>query len=411
MPRPFPLYVALRYLTARRKQTVISIVTVISVAGVAAGVMALVLAMAITNGYRTALQEKLIGATAHFWVMEKEVSSGIPNWRAIADKLKALPHVLEVAPTLYDGVMFNGPTQATAGVLKGILPPKEAPVPEVLRHLKAGRFEDWSMARGYQPIILGVSLAEQLGVKVDDRVGVISRYGDMTAFGPKYTRYEFRVVGIFETGLFDLDSTWAFTSMRAVQGILGLQDVANAVEVNLDDPDRADIVAAEAEKLVGPKLGASSWKEHNRRLLSALQGERMVAMITIGLILLMAVLNILTSLTMAVMEKYRDIAVLMSMGTRRSTVSRIFVLQGLLIGIAGTAIGLVAGHALCFVLERFQVLRLDQAVYSLNYVPVLPRPQDAIWISIAALVVSLLATIYPARAASRIAPAEALRYQ
>ncbi|MEZ5353747.1 MAG: ABC transporter permease [Bryobacteraceae bacterium] len=411
MFRSFPFFVALRYLTARRKQTVLSIVTVISVAGVAAGVMALVLAMAITNGYRTALQTKLIGATAHVWVMEKEVSSGIPNWREVSEKVKSIPHVRHVSPSLYDGVMFNGPIQATPGVLKGILSPDRAAVPDALRHLKAGRFESWDLARGHQPIILGSNLADQLGVKVEDTVGVISRYGDQTPFGPKYTQHRFRVIGIFETGLFDLDSSWAYTSMKAVQDILGLQDVANAVEMTLDDPDRSDAVAKEAEKLVGPKLGASDWKQHNRRLLSALQGERMVAMITIGLILLMAVLNILTSLTMMVMEKHRDIAILISMGARQPVISRIFVLQGILIGIAGTGIGLITGHILCFVAERYQLLRLDQAVYSLNYVPVLPRLSDSVWISLVAIAVSFLATLYPARGATRIAPAEALRFQ
>jgi lipoprotein-releasing system permease protein len=407
----FPLYVALRYLTARRKQTVISIVTVISVAGVTAGVMALVLALAITNGYRTALQQKLIGATAHFWVMEKEISSGIPNWREVAEKVRGLPHVRDVAPSLYEGVIFNGPTQTTAGVLKGILPPGQAPVPELLRHLRSGRFENWDPARGHQPIILGVNLAEQLGVKLEDTVGVIPRYGELTAFGPKATQYRFRVTGIYESGLYDLDGNWAFTSMKALQEILGLGDVANAVEANLDDPDLAGEVARQAGETLGPKLGTSTWKEHNRRLLSALQGERLVAMITIGLILLMAVLNILTSLTMMVMEKHRDIAILISMGTGKQTISQIFVLQGILIGVSGTAIGLVLGHALCFVLEHWQVLKLDAAVYSLNYVPVLPRLRDSVWVSVAAMAVSFLATLYPARSATRIAPAEALRFQ
>ncbi len=411
MPNSFPFFVALRYLTARRKQTVISIVTVISMAGVAAGVMALVVAMAITNGYRTALQTKLIGATAHLWVMEKEISSGIPNWREVSEKVKKLPHVRDVSPSLYDGVMFNGPVQASPGVLKGILNPDRAAVPDALRHLKAGRFDNWDLARGHEPIILGSNLAEQLGVKVDDVVGVVSRYGDQTPLGPKYTQHQFRVIGLFESGLYDLDSSWAFTSMKAVQNILGLQDVANAVEMTLDDPDVADVVAREAEKLVGPKLGASNWKEHNRRLLSALKGERLVAMITIGLILLMAVLNILTSLTMMVMEKHRDIAILISMGARQPVISRIFILQGILIGIAGTSIGLVIGHILCFVAERYQLLRLDQSVYSLSYVPVLPRLSDSIWISLVALAVSFLATLYPARSAARIAPAEALRFQ
>ena len=407
----FELFVALRYLTARRKQAVISIITAISVLGVTAGVAALVIAMAITTGFRNALQEKLLGATAHVIVLEKEPSHGIDNWRARVKNLAALPGVTQASPSLYDIVMFSGPLRPAGGTIKGILGPEGSPPPEPLRRLKEGTFRDWKNVRGYPPILLGSKLAQQTGMRVGAVVRVLSPQGELTPFGPKLVEHPFRVTGIFESGFYDLDNSWAFTSLEAVQRILGVGDVVNAIELQVRDVYRAADVAREAEKAAGAGLAATHWMEQNRQLLNALRMERVVTGITIGLIQMVAALNILISLVMMVMEKHRDIAILMSMGTRPAQIAWIFRLQGALIGVAGTVLGLALGYTLSWLADRGRWVQLDESIYSISYVPFQARAWDGLWIAVAAVGVSLLATLYPARAAARIAPAEALRYE
>jgi len=320
--------------------------------------------------------------------------------------------VLEATPALYSSVMFTGAIQSAGGYLKGILPPGQAPPPEALRKLKDGAFTGWGpTAGGYAPIILGSHLARQTGMRIHDIIRVLSPQGELTPFGPRLAEFRFRVVGIFESGFFDLDNSWAFASLESVQKVLSVSDVVNAIELQVRDIYQAPAVAASAEKAAGPGLGATHWMEQNRQLLNALRMEKVVTVITIGLIQLVAALNILISLVMMVMEKHRDIAILLSMGTRKEQISRIFMMQGLLIGVTGTVIGLVTGYTLCYFADRHQWIRLDEAVYSLSFVPFHPRPFDGLWIAAVALGVSLLATLYPARSAARIAPAEALRYE
>jgi lipoprotein-releasing system permease protein len=408
----FELFVALRYLMAKRRQAVISLITGISVLGVAAGVMALVIALAVNNGFRNTLQRNLLGATAHVVVLEKKPEFGIAEWRALADKLAKLEGVNQAAPALYSGVMFTGPMQSAGGFLKGILPPHQSRTPDALRNLKAGKFTDWNPADGgIPPIILGSHLAQQTGMQVNDIIRVLSPQGELTPFGPRLAEFRFRVTGIFESGFFDLDNSWAFVSLESAQRVLSVGNVVNAIELSIDNIYRAPEIAAEAQQAAGKGLGATHWMEQNKQLLSALRMEKVVTIITIGLIQLVSALNILISLVMMVMEKHRDIAILMSMGTRQEQIGRIFKLQGLLIGIAGTVLGLAAGYTLCHLADSQQWIQLDEAVYSLRFVPFHPRPIDAIWISATALGVSFLATIYPSRAAARIAPAESLRYE
>jgi lipoprotein-releasing system permease protein len=407
----FELFIALRYLTAKRKQAVISVITAISVIGVAAGVMALVIALAVNNGFRSTLQRNLLGATAHISVLEKEPGAGIENYEALAAKLLKLPGVVEAAPSLYGEVLLIGPLRSSGAVLKGIPPPAEMPPPEALRSLKVGKFENWDDAGGLPPIILGSRLARTLGMRENSVVRVLSPQGELTPFGPRTAEFRFRVVGIFESGFFDLDNVWAFTSIEAVQRVLSTGDVVNAIELRLADMDRAGEVARLVDPLVGPELAATTWMEQHGQLLGALRMERAVTAITIGLIQMVAALNILISLVMMVMEKHRDIALLMSMGARESQIRRIFQLQGVLIGVTGIVLGLVAGYTLSFLADKYRWIQLDETVYSLSFVPFQPRWLDGVWIAGAALLISFVATIYPARSATRIAPAEALRYE
>lgn len=410
MKHRFEFFVALRYLKARRKQAVISIITVISILGVAAGVMALIIALAINNGFRNTLQRNLLGATAHVTILEREPLYGIENWQELVAKLRALPHVRAVSPALYGQVFLTG-IHSEGAVLKGINLAQELETGDVLRNLRRGSAEALANARGYPGLIVGSKLAQKTGLLLDSIATVMSPQGELTPFGPRPKTVRFRVVGIFETGLYDFDAGWAFTTLEAAQQILSLKDVVNAIELRLDDIYRAPEVSRAAEQIAGPQLAATNWMEQNRQIFNALRMERAVTAITIGLIELVAALNILITLTMMVMEKYRDIAVLMSMGARREQIRRIFVFQGLTIAAVGTALGLAVGHLLCWLADRHRWVRLDEEIYSLSFVPFEPRWTDSLWVAAAALLVGYVATLYPSRNATRIAPAEALRYE
>lgn len=411
MLRDFEFFVARRYLMAKRKQAMISVITVISIAGVAAGVMALIVALAVNNGFRSTLQRNLVGATAHVTVLEKEPGYGIENWRELASKLAKRPHVESATPTLYGSVFLSGPVQSAGAVIKGIGLSAGYEPPPFLKNLKEGSLRALDQADQLPGLILGSRLAQSTGMTPGARVQLISPQGEMTPFGPRPAYHWFRVAGIFESGFYDLDSAWAFTTLASAQRVLSLNDVVNAVELRLDDIYLAGEVARSIENDVKPKLGATNWMEQNKQLLGALQMERSVTVVTIGLIQLVAALNILIALVMMVMEKHRDIAILVSMGARREQVQRIFMLQGVLIGVTGAAIGLAAGHVINYFAGRYRWIRLSEEVYSLSFVPFEPRWIDSVWVAAAAVAVSFIATLYPARNAARIVPAEALRYE
>lgn len=406
----FEWMVAVRYLRAKRKQTVISIITVISVLGVAAGVASLIIALAINNGFGSTLQASLLSATAHVSIQERHPSFGIEGWQALVPKLRRLGHVTAVTPGLYDQVGLRGPLVSVGAILKGVPMGRGAAVPEMLERLKAGSLQAFdNPPQGVNSVVLGARLAEQAGVGLGSRVTVIGN--ELTPFSVAPTLFRFHVVGIFESGLYDLDSSWAFTSLDAAQHVLDLPDVVNSIELRLDDVYQASAVARAAAPIIGPKLIAQTWMNQNRSILNALRLEKIVSLITVGLIELVAALNILVALVMLVMEKHRDIAILMSMGARREQIRRIFILQGLLIGGLGSALGLIAGYSVSALFNHYQWLRLDEQIYSISYVPFLSRPTDALWVAGLALATSLIATLHPSGSASKIAPAEALRYE
>lgn len=406
----FELFVARRYLRAKRKQAVISVISVISVLGVAAGVMALIIALAVNNGFRDTFQRSLLGATAHINILEKQVDQGIPDWRNLVSKIEKVPRVTGAAATLYGSVFLSGPLQPSGCVLKGIDPAAPSQRADLLKVLKQGSLDGLDDAE-LPGIILGSKLAQEVGMRLHSQIQVISPQGEMTPFGPRPTYFRFRVVGIFESGFYDLDKTWAFTSLKQTQRIMSLPDIVNSIEIKVSDLDAAPEIARELEGLTGPKLAALPWTEQNRQILGAMRLERTVAVLTIGLIQMVAALNILITLIMMVMEKQRDIAILISLGTRQDQIRRIFVYQGFLIGAVGTAIGLVAGYTLCYLGDRYRWISLDEAMYSVAYVPFAARWLDGLWVAALAIGVSVLATLYPAYAATQVAPAEALRYE
>lgn len=407
MTRAFEWFVAARYLLAKRRQAVIPLVTAVSVAGVAAGVMALVIALAINSGFRQALEGSLLGATPHVVLLEKTPSTGIGNWREIASRVARIDGVAEAAPALYGKVLASGPMQSAEATLKGT----RLDSPQLRAHIREGGVEQMDDVRGLPGIVLGSHLAARIGMRTGDVVRILSPQGEMTPFGLRPVEFRFRVAAIFESGFYDLDNQMALTTIAQAQRVLALPDVVNAIELKLADPNRAPEAARAAEEAAGPELGASHWMEQNRQLLNALRLEKTVSVITISLIQLVAALNILTALFLRVMEKKRDIAVLLSMGARRAQIARIFLWQGLMLAGAGVALGLAAGYTLSLLAGRHRWIRIDEEIYSLSYVPFDPRWADSLWIAALALGVALLAAWYPARAAASVAPAETLRYE
>jgi lipoprotein-releasing system permease protein len=408
----FELFVAGRYLRARRKEKVISIITFISIAGVAAGVMALIVSLAVNNGFTSTLQRNLLAATAHVNVLEKDPGTGIGDWAHLIARFERMPHVIAVAPVLYDEVLVQGPLRGKYATLKGIEKRSELAASDTLHHLKSGsltRLADDD--NGLPSLILGTKLAQDTGTTLNSVVTVISPQGTLTPFGPRIRSQRFRVAGTFETDFYEVDDSWAYADIQSMQKLLSAGDVVNSIELRLDDMNLAPEIARQVAKEAGPEYTVVPWEEQNRDLLHALQLERAVTAITMSLIELVGALNILITLTMIVLTKYKDIAVLMSMGARRAQIRRIFILQGAMIGGVGTVIGLVLGYSLCYFADKYHLVPLNESVYSVAFVPFEPRAWDGVWISAAALGVSVLATIYPARNATRITPVEVLRYE
>ena len=468
----FELFIASRYLRAKRRQAFIGIITGISIIGVAAGVASLVVALAINNGFRQDLQQRLLGSTSHI-SLQRIADDGIRDWPPLMARLSKEPHVVAAAPAIFEQVLISRGPRARGAVLKGMIPKYERKVGDLLSSVvegSAGPLEEsenphFSQSQGEMghpsadnsnsdheasgpeskaagrsarstqaestqaeqspdsleglqqrlaampPIVVGKDMADNLGASVGSTVMVTSPQGELTPLGmvPKYKR--FHVVGIFNSGFFDYDSSWAFIRLSDAQQLFGLGDLISVLEFKIDDLDRADEVTREIENAAGSGFMAVNALRQNSALFKALKTERLVTFITIGLIVFVAALNILISLIMMVMEKTKDIAVLMSMGTRKAQVRNVFIAQGMLIGVIGTVIGLVLGYGIAYAGGHYHVISLSPEVYSIDYVPFAPRLVDGVWIAVFTVLVSFIATLYPSWSASRILPAEALRYE
>jgi len=427
----FELFVATRYLRAKRRQAFLGVITGISIVGVTAGVASLIVALAINNGFRQDLQDRLVGSSAHVQLMRVE-NDGIRDYQQLLDKMVKQPHVVAGAPAIYDPVMISRGAKARGGMLKGIIPSQERKISDLLNTVKQGSVaplettadeglratpaagsspDALERTRTLPPIILGKDLADSLGATVGSIVMVTSPQGELTPYGlvPKYAR--FKVVGIFSSGFYDYDATWGFTRLEDAQKLFALGDIVSVLEFKIDDIYQAEQVGNDMQHAAGPGFMATNWMEQNRALFRALRLERVVTFITIGLIVFVAALNILISLIMMVMEKTKDIAVLMSMGAKKRQVRRIFIAQGMLVGVIGTVLGLALGYALAYVGGRYHLISLSAEVYSIDYVPFAARAIDGLWVAAVSLGVSFVATMYPSWSAARVLPAEALRYE
>jgi lipoprotein-releasing system permease protein len=442
----FELFVASRYLRAKRRQAFIGIITAISITGVAAGVASLVIALAINNGFRQDLQDRLLGSTSNI-SLQRINDDGIRDWRSLMSRLSKQPHVVAAAPAIFEQVLISRGPRARGAVLKGMIPSDERRVSDLLSTVVEGSADALAEKPAEEahsqnaagvgvgptqngadiasddlagveeriaampPVVLGKDMADGLGAKVGSVVLVTSPQGELTPYGmvPKYNR--FRVAGIFNSGFFDYDASWAFIRLSDAQHLFGLGDLISVIEFKIDDIDKADAIATEIEDAAGSGFMAVNQLKENSALFKALKTERLATFIVIGLIVFVAALNILISLIMMVMEKTKDIAVLMSMGAHRSQVRDVFISQGVMIGVLGTILGLAIGYTLSLAGAHYHIIPLNPQVYSIDYVPFAPRWKDGAWIVGVALLLSFIATLYPSWSASRILPAEALRYE
>jgi lipoprotein-releasing system permease protein len=410
---PFELRIALRYLTARRKQAFISVISAISIVGVAVGVMALMVALGLMTGLQREIRSKILGTTSHVSIF-RSGGDAFDDYREVAERVRTLPGVLGAAPAVYGKALLTTSTGSAVATLKGVVPAEERTVTDLAEQVEDGSLDALAAADegGVPPVLLGHELAGTLGVGPGDVISVTSPQGRLTPMGmlPRVTK--FRVAGVVRSGLYEFDSAWAYVPMAAAQRMFAEGgDRASLVEVRIEDI----YAVREASTAILGRLGdgylTTNWIAMNQSLFSALWLEKVAIGITIGLIVMVAALNIVATLILLVMEKHKDIAILVSMGASRGAVTRVFVLQGAIIGAVGTLAGAALGWGVCRVLDHYKLIRVPVDVYQISYVPFTLLPQDAATVIVGALVVCFLATIHPARGAARLDPAEALRYE
>ena len=409
MDLPFELFVALRYLLAKRKQAFISLISLISAVGVMVGVMAVLIALALMTGLQGELRDRLVGSAAHVYVLK---AGGLTEPQKEVERLLAVPRVVGAAPIVQGKALVQVDTGEQGFVeLKGIIPEQERTVTQIERAMVSGKLDALNAPPDEPPaIILGKDLAAQLHVKVGDRITVMTTKGTLTPAGTWFLPRPFKVAGTFSLGLLEYDSGYAFVRLDVAQRVLG-KDEPDFIELRVDDMFAAQRVADSITSQFGAEYLAQDWADLNKSLFSALWLEKMAISITIGLIVMVAALNIAASLVLLVMEKNRDIAILKTIGTSAKSIRRIFVLQGLVIGVIGTSAGAVFGYAVIYVLDRYKLIHVPIDVYQISYVPFILQPLDFAIVILAALAICFVATIYPSRQAAKLDPAVALRYQ
>ena len=416
-------FISLRYLKAKRRQGFISLISIISVAGVAVGVMALIVVLAVMTGFTDSLREKILGINSH--IVVQRLGNGINNYQEITDAILQTDGVIAATPYTYSQTMLSVPDTSSGAVVRGIDPATAKNVLSLNSQLIRGSLidleedpasdvdqkPDISQAIILPGIILGKELARNLRVDINDKIRLFSPAGPLTPMGVIPKIKTCRVVGIFDTGMYEYDSSLAYISLTTAQDFLDLDQNVHGLELKVDDIYRASEIAAKLEKKLGFGYIVKDWISMNKNLFSALKLEKTAMFIVLALIVLVAAFNIISTLIMVVMSKGKDIAILKSMGATSRGIMRIFIYEGLIIGLTGTVLGVIGGLALCEILSKYQFIKLPSDVYPITTLPIKVLPMDVTLVAISAALITLLATIYPSWQASKIEPAVALRYE
>ncbi|MFZ5587729.1 MAG: lipoprotein-releasing ABC transporter permease subunit [Thermodesulfobacteriota bacterium] len=407
----FEVFIALRYLRAKRKQTFISLITLLSMAGVGLGVCALIVVLSVMGGFETQLKDRILGLNSHLTLYK--LASQIEDPGRVVGAALADPEVLGATPYVYGQVMLLSRSGATGVLLRGVELPGSLKVIDLNKMMVRGRLDDLA-APGREDLpglLMGAALARRLGLAPGDVVELLNPLGEETPAGRAPKSESFRLIGLFDSGMYQYDTSLVYVSLPAAQDFLGLEGLVNGVELKLKDIYQAGEVGNRIVAKLGPGYFHRDWMAANHSLFAALRLEKITMFVILTLIVLVAAFGIVSSLIMLVMEKTRDIGILKAMGCTSQSIRRIFMYEGLIIGVCGTLAGLAVGLVLCGLLARYKFIELPADVYPLSTLPVQVEPLMVLLVACAAVVISLLATIYPARAAGRLNPVEALRYE
>lgn len=408
----FELHVALRYLFSRRGQTFIFIISIMSILGVAIGVGALVVVLGVYNGMSTDLRDKILGANAHGIVLSRDSAVFGRDLPALLKNIEEAPGVTAAMPFIYSEAMLSAPGGVKGAVLRGIEPSTAARVLSMLRPLAEGSLVRLGSDETPPGIIVGDGMAKRLGLFPGTRVNLLSPSGQKGSAGYQPKIRPFEVCGIFKTGMFEYDSSLAFISLNAARDVLGLPDnYLSGIEITVDDLFNADAISIELAEKLGAPFYVRSWMDMNANIFAALKLEKFGMFILLTMVVLIGSFSIITSLVMLVMEKTRDIAVMMAMGATSAMIRKIFIWQGALIGLMGTFLGYAFGLALGWALKEYRFIKLPENVYTLDHLPIIITWQDILLIGASAMTLCFLATLYPASRAARLRPVEAMRFE
>jgi lipoprotein-releasing system permease protein len=409
MNLPYQLFIALRYLKSRKRHKGISVNALISIGGVAVGVMALLVVLSVMSGFHEDLQRKILGVSAHVVVLDYR--GKISGYNDVLKKLEGEEDIASSAPFVLGQVMVSYGNRAHGVFLRGMIPEMEAKTTDILSFIKNGNPKDLSPKNGIPGIIIGRELASSLGVFIGDTINIVSPFGEIGPLGMLPKVKPFRVVAIFEIGMFEYDSNLVLSDIRPAQEFFGMGEDITGIELRLKDIYKASSLRKRLQSELGFPLYARDWMQMHKNLFSALKLEKFAMFVILILIILVASFNIISTLIMNVIEKTREIAILKAMGATNRGIMTIFILQGLFIGIVGTIIGVTSGYLLNNLLDKYQIIKLPADVYYLSHLPVKMKLFDFLTVSLSAIIISFLATLYPARQAAKLNPVEPLRYE